>query len=154
MSTGKRLFEQSWLITAADPSAIMKHPVRAPVIQQTPTPQVTPIPSLPPQVIIPATGVWVRVAYPGNFAGRVGTPGTMRPVTGAGDHFYQIPTMNGTVEVSIQKQDGSGNVLAIEVYKNGAMIKRRTTTAPKGTIELLTDVKTGNPPGITPAVTP
>ena len=29
-SAGKRLFEQSWLIIAADPNAIIKHPIRAP----------------------------------------------------------------------------------------------------------------------------
>ena len=128
--------------------------IPTPAPQQSPTPHVTPQPSSPPQVIIPATGVWVRVNYPGTFTGLVGTPGRQQQVTDSGDRFYQISTSEGTVAVSIQKRDGSGNEIAVEVYKNGALVKRSTTTAPRGTIDLQVDLKTANPIGVTPAVTP
>lgn len=115
--------------------------VPTPTVQQTATPQVTPVPPSQPPVIIPTTGVWVRVIYSGNFTGTVGTTGKMRLVTGSGDQFYQVPTIDGTVEALIQKLDGSGNTLTTEVYKNGQMVKRGTITAPRGTIDLRVDLK-------------
>ena len=115
--------------------------VPAPTVQQNATPQVTPVPPSQPQVIIPTTGVWVRVIYSGNFTGTVGTTGKMRQVTGSVDRFYQVPTIDGIVEALIQKLDGSGNMLTTEVYKNGQMVKRGTITAPRGTIDLRVDLK-------------
>ena len=56
----------------------------------------------------------------------------MRPVTGSVDQFYQVPTVDGIVQALIQKQDGSGNVLTAEVYRNGTMVKNVSITAPTG----------------------
>jgi len=127
------------VITPAIPPVTTMVPT--PTVQQTATPQVTPVPPSQPKVIIPTTGVWVRVIYSGNFTGTVGTTGKIRQVSGSGDQFYQVPTIDGTVESLIQKQDGSGNILATEVYKNGQMIKRGTITTPRGTIDLRVDLK-------------
>jgi hypothetical protein len=115
--------------------------VPTPTVQLTATPQVTLMPPAQPMVIIPTTGVWVRVIYSGNFTGTVGTSGKMRLVTGSIDQLYQIPTIDGTVESLIQKLDGSGNVLTTEVYKNGQMVKSGSITAPRGTIDLRVDLK-------------
>jgi hypothetical protein len=115
--------------------------VPTPTLQQTATPQVTVVSPSQPQIIIPSTGVWVRVIYSGNFTGTVGTTGKMRLVTGSVDQFYQVPTIDGIVEALIQKLDGSGNVLTTEVYKNGTMVKNGTITAPRGTIDLRVDLK-------------
>jgi len=52
------------------------------------------------------------------------------------------------------KTDNSGDTLAVEIYRNGEVITRRTTTSPMGSIELLIDATTGGPPGIsTPVIT-
>jgi hypothetical protein len=110
-------------------------------VQQTVTPQATIIPPTQPQVLIPPTGVWVRVIYPGNFTGTVGTFGTMRTITGSFDKFYQVSTVDEIVQVLIQKLDGSGNVLTAEVYRNGTMVKNVSITAPRGTINLVVDLK-------------
>ena len=115
--------------------------VPTPTVQQNATPLVTSVPPSQPQVIIPTTGVWVRVIYSGNFTGTVGTMGKMRQVTGSIDQFYQIPTIDGIVEALIQKMDGSGNALTTEVYKNGTMVKNGTLTAPRGTIDFRVDLK-------------
>ncbi|MCX6685281.1 MAG: procyclic acidic repetitive family protein [Methanoregula sp.] len=125
-----------------------------PTIQRTPTPQVTPLPSSPPQVIIPETGVWVRVSYPGTFTGLIGTAGNQRPVTNTGDQFYQIPTNDGTIAVSVQKVDGSGDLIAIEVYKDHMLVKRSATSAPRGTIDIQVDLKTAVPTMAAPTATP
>jgi len=102
--------------------------------------------------MIPQNGVWVRVAYDGTFIGWVGNPGSLQHVAGSGDRFYKVPDSAGLVQVSFQKQDNSGKTLALEVYRNGEMIYSRTIRTPMGTIEILLDPETGNPPGIIPAV--
>jgi hypothetical protein len=109
--------------------------------EQTPTPTVTMTPTPLPTLIIPETGVWVRVRYSGNFAGDVGTAGGMRHVSGTGEHIYQIPTVDGPVDVTIEKQDGSGDVLSVEVYKDGTLIKRDTAAAPGGIVDINVDLK-------------
>ena len=115
-----------------------------------PPPQLTPEPT---QVIIPATGVWVRVVYPQNYYGRLGNPGSLRGVNGSGDRFYQMNEDNPLIQVQMYKTDNSGDTLAVEIYRNGEVIYRRMTTSPMGFIELLIDARTGTPPGITPIIT-
>ncbi|MCK9592410.1 MAG: hypothetical protein M0Q91_10435, partial [Methanoregula sp.] len=110
--------------------------------EQTPPPPVTPLPTTRPPVIIPDNGVWVRVQYAGIFTGQVGISGGIRQVSGSGEQFYQIPTVDGVVEAMIQKQDGSGNVLTVEIYKNGTLVKGSTVAAPRGTIDIHVDLKT------------
>jgi hypothetical protein len=126
-------------------------PPQTPVITET-TP---PVPSAqltaaPTQVIIPASGVWIRVMYPQNYQGRLGNPGSLRSVTGSGDRFYLVDEENHLVQVQISKTDNSGDVLAVEIYRNGEVITRRTTTSPRGSVILLVDATTGGTPGITP----
>jgi hypothetical protein len=123
---------------------------RAPTLIPTPTILQTPT---PPTAIIPKVGIWVRVLYPGNYLGWVGNPGSLEYVGGSGDQFYRIPKPDSLVQASFQKQENSGEPLAIEVYRDGEMIYRRTVRAPKGEIAFIIDPKTGKIPYITPAVT-
>jgi len=119
-----------------------------------PTPVPTATVSTPPpttQVLIPKTGVWASVQYAGNFAGFVGEVGKNQDVSGTGDHLYQIPTANGTVEVSITKQDGSGGLLTVSVYKDGILVKQGTTTAPQGEVDFQVALQ---PPTPTPTLKP
>lgn len=100
----------------------------------------TPVPVTPPpvmaggEVIVPSTGIWVRVQYPGNFSGSVGIQGSMRDIAGSGDRFFQIPAIGGIIDASIQKQDNSGRVLVVTFYENGTTVKQGNTTAPHGTL--------------------
>jgi hypothetical protein len=116
------------------PTTIVPEPTATPVVTSAPAPQ--------PQVVIPDTGVWVRVQYAGNFTGQVGLVGGLHEVMGSGERFYRIPTVDGMVVASIQKQDGSGDVLAVEVYKNGALARRGTVAVPRGIVDLHVDLKT------------
>ena len=109
--------------------------------EQTPTPLVTPLPSTRPVIPVPETGVWVRIRYEGNFAGQVGLSGGLRQVSGTGDQFYQIPTINGVIDVTVEKLDGSRNVLAVDIYKNGTLVKNSTVATPRGTIDIHVDLK-------------
>ena len=120
-------------------------PLSTPTIQQTPQP--TP-------VIVPTTGVWVRVDYPRIFYGWVGNTGSIRGVNGSGDQIYKIPEIDGIVQAQIFKPDNSGDTLTVEIYRDGKVIGNRSVSTPMGSIELLIDAKTGNPPAMTPLVTP
>ncbi|MDO9326152.1 MAG: zinc ribbon domain-containing protein [Methanoregula sp.] len=134
------------------------------VVTTAPTPVPTPVavvtipeeiltPTPQPQVAIPPNGVWIRVTYENKYSGTYGTPANQMSVgeKNTGDQFFMISTVNGPVVASIQKLDGSSGLLAIEVYKNGISMDRKTTTAPKGIIDFQVDLKPAATP--TPVVT-
>ncbi|MFA7304212.1 MAG: hypothetical protein WC015_06865 [Methanoregula sp.] len=107
---------------------------------QTPTPVVTSVAASPSGVLIPPTGVWIRVEYPenaGNFVGTVGPAGRQVPVNATGVWMKQIPAaQTDTLDISVKKQSGTGDRLTINVYNNGVQVKSGTTTTPFGTVEL------------------
>jgi hypothetical protein len=117
------------------------HPVVTPV-NQTPAPVTT----TTAPVMVPADGVWVKVTYNGTFLGTYGNPGSLTEVRGTGEQFYPIKNSNDLVQASFTKQDYYGNVLTVGVYNNGTRVRQFTTSAPKGTISILVDPKTGNAP--------
>jgi hypothetical protein len=124
------------VVTIATPNPVQSpSPVVTQVTVSTPPPQ--------PEVIIPKNGVWLRITYPGKYSGTFGTPGSQYPVgeRNTGDQLYAISTINGPVVASIQKMDGSSGTLAIELYKNGELMKQATTVSPKGIIDFQVDLK-------------
>jgi hypothetical protein len=117
-------------------------PAPTPTSTEIPTPEATPVPSQAPQVVIPQSGVWVRVEYAGSFTGWVGIPGGQpRTVTATGTWLYQVPTVNGPVVGLMRKQDGSGDLLTVEVYNNGTLVKRVTTKVPNGAIDINAELR-------------
>lgn len=52
------------------------------------------------------------------------------------------------MQVSVQKQDNSGAVLAVGIYRNGTLISTRSVTSPMGTVDLLIDPLTALAPGL------
>jgi hypothetical protein len=53
------------------------------------------------------------------------------------------------VQVSVQKNDNSGALLAVGIYRNGTLISTKSVTSPMGTVDLLIDPQTGRAPGLT-----
>jgi hypothetical protein len=92
--------------------------------------------------MIPPNGVWVRASYPGSYIGEIGLDGSWKKVNGSGDNFYPISTNNGLVAANFQKQDGTGDRLLLEIYKNGVIVKQGSTITPKGIVEISLDLKT------------
>ncbi len=133
-------------------------PIVEPALVPTPTLQLTPqTTQLTPQttaVIIPPAGVWVRVNYTHAYTGWVGIPGSLREVSGSGDQFFKIPVGEDIVQAQFYKPDNSGDTITVEIYRDGKVIGNRTTSTPRSTVELMIDAKTGNPPGMTPVITP
>ena len=82
------------------------------------------MPTPQPTAVIPEKGVWVKVSYEGNYTGFIGASGDLKQVNASGVQFYQLAITEGIVEAVIQKQDGSGRTLTIEVYQNGRMVAR------------------------------
>lgn len=121
------------------------NPTLTPIITLSPTPSPTPLPTpevslhttpAAPHYVPPRTGVWVHVTYSGNYTISYGTPGRMQAVPSMGEQIYNIPAVNDMVEAEIQKSDSSGNLLTVEVYKNGKVAGSKTTSAPQGYIDL------------------
>jgi hypothetical protein len=112
-----------------------------PTVQQTPSPKITQVTIVVPVKMIPEKGIWVRIDYAGNYTGRIGASGDLKQVNASGEQYYQLAITEGIVEATIQKQDGSGKALTIEVYQNGRMMARSTKTTPLATIDLRVELK-------------
>jgi hypothetical protein len=108
----------------------------------------TPVTSLPASPVI-QTGVWVRVNSTAYYFGNIGNPELMQKVSGTGDTFYKVPRSDRFVQVSVQKQDNSGALLAVGIYRDGTLISTRSVTSPMGAVDLLIDPLTARAPGLT-----
>jgi hypothetical protein len=122
---------------------------KIPVVTTT-APEVTSLPTTAPAAKIPPTGVWVHINYANQFSGQVGTPNAQREVSDTGEKFYQISTSTGTVTASVQKVDGSADPLTVEIYKDGELVMKKSSVAPKGMVEIQVSLK----PAATPAPVP
>ncbi|HEX3001301.1 MAG TPA: hypothetical protein VHN82_02870 [Methanoregula sp.] len=54
---------------------------------------------------------------------------------------------------SIQKLDGSGDKLTVEIWKDGIMVAERSTVSPKGVVEIQADLRPTSTPTPTPTAT-
>jgi hypothetical protein len=102
---------------------------------------VTAAPTEAPEVLVPQTGVWVRVTYDGTFSGSAGAPGRFRDIADTGNHLYQLPVKDEIVSATIQKQDNSGKKLTVEIYNEGKLMKSGSVAAPKGTVSINADLR-------------
>ena len=119
--------EETTLPAAAAPTTAATHaPTSGPaVVVPTPT-----------EVVVPATGVWVRVNYLGAWTGTYGKAGSLVKVTDSGLRQYQVENPTGSIQASFRKDDSSSHDLTVEIYRNGAVIKRGNTTLPRGTVDI------------------
>lgn len=121
-------------------------PTTMPVTTLTKAPAVTP-------PAVPQEGVFVRITSPAYYAGEAGNPGYLQQFSGSGEKLVRMLRNDGLVQVSVKKQDYTIEVLLVEIYRNGTLVTARSTTAPGGSVVLLIDPATGNPPGIPTAGT-
>nr|WP_320160685.1 zinc ribbon domain-containing protein [uncultured Methanoregula sp.] len=144
------------------PATTIPTPTPALTVKATPTPTATVavLNATPAEtatagssVQIPSSGVWVRVNYPGIYSASIGTPGAETTRSDTGDHLYQISTSTGIVVASVQKVDASGRELTVEVYKDGALVTSKTTSGPRGIVEIQADLKP-TPAPTTPTTEP
>jgi hypothetical protein len=92
---------------------------------------------------IPKDGVYVHVNYLGGFKGSYGIPAAITTVPGnSGDQIWQVENAT-TVQANFEKLDGSAHELLVEIYKNGAVLTKGTTTIGHGSVILSVDTATG-----------
>ena len=108
------------------------------LLTRTPEPTATSAPNapLPAQYLIPKTGIWVRVAYPGNFTGQIAANGLVREVNSSSDQFYQMWMSSGKIDGFIEKKDGSVRNMSIQIYKDGTLVTYSNTSIPLGIAEI------------------
>jgi len=121
-------------------------PTTMPVTTLTQEPVVTQMP-------VPQEGAFVRITSPAYYSGEAGNPGYLQQFSGSGEKLVRMLHDDGLVQVSAKKQDYTIEVLLVEIYRNGTLVTARSTTAPAGSVVLLIDPATGNPPGLPTAGT-
>jgi hypothetical protein len=87
---------------------------------------------------IPASGVFVRVAYPGNFTGTLTANGFAREVNSSGEGLYQLSMSSGNLDGYLAKSDGSAANMVVQVYRDGTLVSYGNTSSPLGTVDLHT----------------
>ena len=118
----------------------------------TPTTPVTTVPihigtvvipvTTPP--VIPATGVYVHIDYLGGFKGSYGMPNALTTVPGnSGSRVWEVENANGTVQATFEKLDGSAHELLVEIFKDGAVITKGSTTIGHGSVTLSVNLTSG-----------
>jgi len=117
-----------------------------PAPQTTPTPSgtqtqsgtVTTFPTVKPTtpVIIPATGVFIKVSYMGGFNGTYGVDNVMQNVRNSGDRLYTIESETGNVTAIFTKEDKSSHALTAEIWKDGRMLTSATNSTAFGKVSI------------------
>jgi hypothetical protein len=105
------------------------------------------------QMIVPDQNVWIHIIYNGEYNGIYGVAGGSTTIAGEGEKVLQIPVNVGIVIASIQKLDGSGDKLTVEIWKDGEMVAQKSTVSPKGVVEIQTDLRPTSTPTPTPTAT-
>lgn len=107
-------------------------------------PKGTVVPVETQAAVIPPKGIFVHVNYIAGFAGRFGMPSALTVVPGNSlDRVWEVENANGTVIAEFTKQDGSKHALLVEIYKDGALLTKGSTTIGHGEVKLSVDTDTG-----------
>ncbi|NMB77847.1 MAG: hypothetical protein GYA23_01990 [Methanomicrobiales archaeon] len=98
-------------------------------------------------------GVWVRIICPGHFTGKAGSVDHLQQVSGTGEKYVKALSSESVVSAIIEKTEDSGDELRVEMYRDGRLIASRSTSTPRGSVNLLIDPATGQAPGLTTVTT-
>lgn len=130
--------------TTPQPTPQMTMPPTAEPTAEPPTPAPETTGVTPTHVAggVPQTGVWLQVKYDGSYTGTAGAPGRFRDIIGTGNQFFQLAVKDEIVSAAITKKDNSGNLLTVEFYNEGEMVKSASMTRPGGTLETSVNLKT------------
>jgi hypothetical protein len=119
-------------------------------VSQQSTPQTTTVPSAtqtgtgttiptikqPTPVIIPVTGLFVKISYLGGFNGTYGINGVMQKVRNSGDRLYTIDSATGNVTATFSKEDRSSHALTVEIWKDGKLLTSAANSTAFGKVSV------------------
>jgi hypothetical protein len=115
----------------------------------------TPVPT-PTKPAVPSSGVWVEIKYDRSYSGSVGIPGNVQMLSSniqmqpnTGDQFYQILQNNGIIYASVSKNDGSGDLLTVNIYDDGTLLKTESTMKPFGNLDVVVNLPAPTVPSLT-----
>ena len=103
------------------------------------TPTIAAVPTPDTSLIlheIPPSGDLDAGHLPGQFYGNDHANGMARDVNSSGDQFYQIPMTSGMIDGFIDKGDGSGKNMIVQIYNDGTLVTYGNTSSPLGTVEI------------------
>jgi len=94
---------------------------------------------------IPQKGIFVHINYLGGFKGSYGATDFITNVPGnSGDRVWEVENAtNSTVTASFEKLDGSGHPILVEIYRDGTLLSKGSTTVGHGSVSLSVDMITG-----------
>jgi hypothetical protein len=134
------------IVLAGPAMTVKKPPVPATTAPPATTPTLTPAVVTPvstvttdssvPSPVVPPYGVWIRIAYPGNYTGHVKAEGTILPINSSGTWIRQLAVQNTLIEGMVEKTDGSGESMEVMIYNGGNLIFRATTSKPHGMVDV------------------
>lgn len=121
---------------------------------------ITPVATVPVITVVSPTapaeddlsGVRVRISSDGYYTGEAGNPAFLQPVSGPGTVLVKPLYSDRPVMVRVEKDGNDGGDLTIAILKDGRTIATRSTSAPRGSVELLIDPVTEKPPGLVTTV--
>jgi len=95
----------------------------------------------PVQVQIPASGVYLRVGYLGQYTGSYTANGTSQDVKDSGFQLFDLGKPTGTVNAVFEKADnGVKHNLTAEIWENGRLLSSNATNAAYGTVSVSASV--------------
>nr|WP_319375124.1 hypothetical protein [uncultured Methanoregula sp.] len=101
---------------------------------------------------LPKQGIWAKISYPAHYSGSLGGDGRRIGVNGSGTQYLALPFQNTTIDGSVEKGDGSADLLEVEIYNGGSLVSKSETKRPFGIAEIHTPV--GLPMGYSELPTP
>jgi hypothetical protein len=90
--------------------------------------------SQPTPVPVPATGVYIRVGYLGQYNGSYTANGVTQDVRSSGYQVYPVNLTAGPITAAFEKMDNTAkHNLTVEIWENGNVLASNVTSAPFGT---------------------
>jgi len=88
----------------------------------------------PTPVPVPATGVYIRVGYLGQYNGSYTANGVTQDVRNSGYQVYPVNLTAGPITAAFEKMDNTAkHNLTVEIWENGNVLASNVTSAPFGT---------------------
>jgi hypothetical protein len=88
----------------------------------------------PTPVPVPATGVYIRVGYLGQYNGSYTANGVTQDVRSSGYQVYPVNLTAGPITAAFEKMDNTAkHNLTVEIWENGNVLASNVTSAPFGT---------------------
>ena len=95
----------------------------------------------PVQEQVPASGVYLRVGYLGQYTGSYMANGTSQNVKDSGFQIFDLGKPSGTVNAVFEKADnGVKHNLTVELWENGRLLASNATGAAYGTVSVSANV--------------